>query len=224
MRLWVDYVVFSVKAAHSIDIIRIGYAYYHTSGLKTVVQTSKQMKSYMESARDRAIKSAKTNLKSPNEALNYLRGVARSYASAIPGAQSYIDTTFDSLEELSETHGEKMTEIVSKARDELANIVQKGGADVQTAASVYDVLRRTVKELQELGLQVGGDFLEKHPKVKERIGGGYAELKKLAETKGPQAKKIFDDTTSQVRIYVIPIAAVYAKCYLLDSRYGVERC
>lgn len=185
--------------------IHIGYVWYYFSGLQTVVQTSKQMKSYMESARDRAIESAKANLKNPNEALSYLRGVARSYASAIPGAQSYVDTTFESLEELSETHGEKMTEIVNKARDELLNIVQKGGADIQTASAVYDVLRRTVKELQELSLQMGGDFLEKHPKLKERVGGGYTELKKLAETKGPQAKKIFDDTTNQVYLHVVII-------------------
>jgi hypothetical protein len=69
-------------------------------------------------------------------------------------------------------------------------------------------------ELYELGKRAGGDvvneLLESHPEVKEKLGGGYEQLQKLAQDKGPEAKKLLDDTQSQVRrsttsIFIYPI-------------------
>ena len=40
-----------------------GYAWYHTSNLKTLVQTSQQVMSYVDSAPQRALDAAKQNLK-----------------------------------------------------------------------------------------------------------------------------------------------------------------
>ncbi|GBE81418.1 hypothetical protein SCP_0311470 [Sparassis crispa] len=40
---------------------------------------------------------------------------------------------------------------------------------------------------------------EKFPQVSEKLDGGYDELKNMAEKRGPEAKKIFDDTARQVK-------------------------
>lgn len=178
----------------------VGYTWYHFSGLKTAVQTSHQVKTYFENARDTVVEKARKNTGSASDALAYLRSVAKSYSSFVPGASSYVDSTFDSLDELQETHGEEMNKILKGATDELTKVVQDGGADAATAAKVYEVLRRRVAELQELGVKVGGDILDMYPQAKEALGGGYEQLKKLSESGGPEAKKIFDDTTSQVRL------------------------
>lgn len=61
---------------------------------------------------------------SPNAALQYLRGVAKSYGGLIPGASGYIDTTFDSIDKLNETHGDEVNKIVQAAVDEIKGIIK----------------------------------------------------------------------------------------------------
>ena len=92
--------------------------------------------------------------------------------------------------------------------------IQNGGADTKTAIRVYEILKNTSGELQELGMKAGGDLLEKHPKLKESVGSGYEQLKKIAEERGPQAKKILEDTTNQVCI-----ASAYHLYATLDSHF-----
>ena len=156
------------------------------------------------------VDSARTTLKNPNEAISYLRNIARQYTVFIPGSQSYVDSALDSLEDVSETHGEKFVEIVNRAREELVGIYDESvggknkntqgslGLDGGSAKRAMEVLKRTIGELRELGKDVGSDVLEKHPQLKDALGAGYAQFRQLAQKGGPEAKKVVDETTKQV--------------------------
>jgi hypothetical protein len=152
--------------------------------------------------------SSKLSDTNPNDALKYLRDVAKSYVFMIPGAAPYIDATFDQLDSVVQKHGEDANKITRAAYDEIQGIYgetkKKGTVDADAAMKVADVLRRRLQELYELGKQVGGDVLgdvlESHPEVKEKLGGGYEQLRGLAESKGPEAQKALEDVQKQVRV------------------------
>lgn len=173
-----------------------------------MVQTAQTTQAYVQQTKDKVAASVSAQLKdaSPNEALQYLRGVARSYVAMIPGAGAYIDATFDEFDKIAETHGAEAEKIARGAYDEIQAVygdAKKRGVDADKALAVADILRRRLAELYELGKKASGDVisdvLEKHPEVKEKLGGGYEQLSKLAESKGPEAKKMLADTQSQVR-------------------------
>ena len=176
----------------------IGYAYYHTSGLKTAVQTTKEIKSYLQSSKDSLLQKARESTKNPSQTLRYLRDVAKSYVAFVPGASGYVDATFDTFDELHETHADEVDKILKDVADELSKTAEEGGADVTTAARVYEILRSATARLQELSKKVGVSILEKNPALKEKLGAGYDQLRSLAEKGGPEAKKILDDVTNQV--------------------------
>ncbi|TFK54318.1 hypothetical protein OE88DRAFT_1624751 [Heliocybe sulcata] len=177
-----------------------GYAYYHFSGLKTVVDTSKSAKAYLQQAHE----SVKEKAKNPNEALAYLRQIAKSYVGLIPGLSSYVDSTFDAFDKLAEKHGDEVNAIAKKGYDEIQGIIKENGgkADFQTATKIMNVLQKRAAELQDLAKRAGGDavepLFEKYPQLKEKLGGGYEQFRELVEKQGPEAKKIFDDTKKQV--------------------------
>lgn len=172
--------------------------YYRTSGLSTVVQTSKDVKNYLKSTRDSVVTKTREVAKNPNQALDFLRNVSKSYTSFIPGAGSYVDSTFDQLEELHETHGEELDKILSETTEQIQKIASDGGADATTATKIFEILRSSVSRMQEVGKKAGKDLLDKNPAIKEKLGGGYDQLISLAERGGPEAKKIISDVKNQV--------------------------
>ena len=144
--------------------------------------------------------------KSPNEIIQFFRNIAKSHAGSVPGASKYVDSAFDTLDELHETHGEEVDRILRWGHDEIRKILndEKSGVDVQTGVKVMDILRRSSSQLEEVSKRAGQDALqklgEKHPEVREKLGGGYEQLKKAAEKNGPEAIRILNETTSQVLI------------------------
>ncbi|KZT65978.1 hypothetical protein DAEQUDRAFT_759070 [Daedalea quercina L-15889] len=183
-------------------VILGGYAWYHFSGAKTAVNTARQAHSYFQETKRTIAEKAPKN---PNEVIEFLRKTAKSYAGFIPGASSYVDSTFDTLGELHETHGEEVEKILQQGYDEIKKILKddKSGADMQTGLKVMEVLQRNSSQLQEVGKRAGEDVFrklgERYPELKEKLGGSYEELRKAAEKNGPEAKRIYDETTSQIR-------------------------
>ncbi|KAI0373383.1 hypothetical protein BV20DRAFT_989057 [Pilatotrama ljubarskyi] len=179
-----------------------GYTYYHFSGLKKAVDTSKAASDYYQQTKAAIAEKAPKN---PNEALDYLRDIARSNLALIPGARPHIDAIFDTLDDLRASHGDEVNRILSDGYEEVRVIVQDNGSgmDVATALKIYDVLRRQSAQLQELGEKAGkdafGSLSERYPQLSEKLGGGYDELKRLAETKGPEAKKMYEETSQQLK-------------------------
>lgn len=185
-----------------------GYGAYQFSSIKKTVDAATTTQAYLQSTKDKVAASVSSAVgdSSPGEALKYLRGVAQSYVSLIPGAGAYVDATFDEFDRVASTHGEEAEKILKGAYEEVQKAYEgakkKGALDAETAATVADILRRRLGELYKLGKKAGGDvfgeILDKHPELKEKLGGGYEQLQKLAESKGPEAKKMLEDTQKQV--------------------------
>ncbi|KZW02352.1 hypothetical protein EXIGLDRAFT_829250 [Exidia glandulosa HHB12029] len=174
-----------------------GYTIYHFSELKTMATTAKQVQTSALQAKDRVVKSMSDT--SPSEALKSLRNLAKSYGAFIPGFGSHIDSTFDELDDIVEKHGDSANEILKKTYDEVKDVVKKGGFDVETASKLAEILGKHTTELKELGKKAGWDALEKHPEVKDKVGGAYDQLSKLAEGKGPEAKKMLEDVQKEMK-------------------------
>ncbi|KAH9920089.1 uncharacterized protein B0H18DRAFT_957264 [Fomitopsis serialis] len=178
-----------------------GYTWYHFSGAKTAVNAAKQAQAYFEDTKRTIAEKAPKN---PNEAIEFLRKTVKSYVGLVPGASAYVDSTFDTLDELRTTHGEVVERVVQQAYDEMKQIVKddNSGVNAQTGMKVVEVIRRSTSQLEEIGKKAGQDAIQKlgerHPELKEKIGGSYEELRKAAEKNGPQAKKVYDETTRQI--------------------------
>ncbi|PIL34173.1 hypothetical protein GSI_03884 [Ganoderma sinense ZZ0214-1] len=178
-----------------------GYGWYHLSGAKKAVDSYNTATQYYEQTKHAFTDNAPKN---PNEALNQLRTFAQSYLLIIPGASPHVDAAFDTIDELRDEHGTEVDRIVGGGYEEVRIIVRDAEAmDMATAARVLNVLRRRSAELEELGRRAGSGAFEslarKYPQVSETLGVGYEEFKKLAEVKGPDARKVFDDSGKQIR-------------------------
>jgi len=114
----------------------LGYGYYRYSGLATVVNTTKTTKAKVEEA----IKKSTEKVPEPNEAIQWLRQTAVSYARFIPGAKGYVNSTFDDIEAMQRKHGEEVDRIVKDAYDQLKDI-SKESVSMDTVTKVWDVIQ-----------------------------------------------------------------------------------
>ncbi|KAG9073912.1 hypothetical protein FRC06_011075, partial [Ceratobasidium sp. 370] len=120
-----------------------GYLWYQLSGLKTAVDTSKRLSSTITSVKNQAVQS----LPEPNEAIQYLRHAAKSYTVLVPGAAKYIDSVFDTIDELHDTHRDEVDKIINGAYTDIKKIVnQRKSMDLDGAFAVLGVLRQRLGE------------------------------------------------------------------------------
>ncbi|KAF2431686.1 hypothetical protein EJ08DRAFT_173490 [Tothia fuscella] len=173
--------------------LAVGYAWYHFSGAKTVVNTVHQTKSYMDSASRKLTE----NAPEPNEALRWLRQISTYYAGFVPGASGYVDTAFKDLEKVQEKHADEVDEIVQSAYKELKD-ASKSGLSVETAQKTWDIVQKYIKELGELAGDAAEDILDNHPEIKKKVGGSLDQLKNMGNEYGPEAKKQVDETWNQI--------------------------
>ncbi|KAI1796422.1 hypothetical protein LXA43DRAFT_987579 [Ganoderma leucocontextum] len=178
-----------------------GYTWYHFSDAKKVVDSYDIAAKYYEQTKHAFVDNAP---KDPSAAFNQLRNFAQSYLIIIPGARPHVDAAFDTIDELRDEHGNEVDRIVGDGYEEVRIIIRDADSiDTPTAMRVLDVLRRRSAELEELGRRVGSGAFEslarKYPQVSENLGVGYEEFKRLAQAKGPEAKKVFDDASKQIR-------------------------
>ncbi|KIP08392.1 hypothetical protein PHLGIDRAFT_127017 [Phlebiopsis gigantea 11061_1 CR5-6] len=183
-----------------------GYAWYHFSGTKQTLQTANSAHEYYQKAKSSIAEKAPKN---PNEILDFLRTVTKQYAGVVPGASKYVDETFDAIDHLRDTHGEEFERILQETYDDVTHVLEevkdKGvqGMDAATAGKLTNVVTKRLSELNELGKKVGGDALGKleqsYPQIANTLGTSWSELKGLAERSGPEAKKMVDDTVTQLQ-------------------------
>jgi hypothetical protein len=102
---------------------------------------------------------------SSNTALAYLssrryRGAANSYVAIVPGAGSYVDSAFDSVDEVFEAHQDEANVITQKG---IHTVIRQNGEDdsLQTAIDILSVFKRYwyFIELHKLGVKAGGHAL-----------------------------------------------------------------
>lgn len=176
-----------------------GYLMYYFSDLKTAVDASNRVTSTLKNAKDQV----RQSIPPPNEALSYLRSVARSYAVFIPGGAASIDSVFDSVDELHAAHREEVDAIISGAYKDIKKIIdERKSVNVDSVLAVLGVLQKRAAELGNVTGNLTSDavapILERHPKLRDSIGGSWDEFKDFAKRNGPAVKKLYDDTANKI--------------------------
>lgn len=171
-----------------------GYTWYHFSGAKTLMNTSRQTQAYIDQAKQTIAQKAPE----PNEAFRWLRDTAKSYAVFIPGARGYVDTAFDDLDKIRNDHGKEFDEVVKNAYTELNDLSKKEGLSIDSASKGLGVLQKHLKQLFDLAGDAVENVLDNHPQLKEKVGGSFDQLKEMGEAYGPQAKTEVNQTWQQI--------------------------
>lgn len=178
-----------------------GYTWYHFSGAKTLVNTSKQTQAYIEQAKQ-TVEQAKQTIAQkapePNEAFRWLRDTVKSYAVFIPGARGYVDTAFDDLEKIRNDHGKEFDEVVKNAYTELNDLLTEEGLNTNSAAKALGMLQKYTKQLFDLAGDAAENVLDNHPDIKEKVGGSFDRLKEMGDAYGPEAKEEVNRTWQQI--------------------------
>ncbi|KAK1229194.1 hypothetical protein PQX77_007766 [Marasmius sp. AFHP31] len=173
-------------------VLEIGYGYYHFSGIKQAVETAKNVKVYLEQTRESVLK------KHPNEAVEYLRKVAKTYGALVPGSGRVIDRVFNAVEEVVEEHQEEASEIMLQAQVEIQEVMKrkKEISNVELASEVMNVLSVHLAAIVALGSKAGGkladplwvhlpDMTPARDKVAESVGA----IKGLTSRVWPRSSK-----------------------------------
>jgi hypothetical protein len=114
-----------------------------------------------------------------------------------PWAKSYVDSAFNDLDKIEQKHRGEVHKIVSNAYSEMREAI-KGGLSVDTAQKTWGVLEKYLKQLGDLASDSAGGILDNHSELKEKVGGDLDQLKSMANSYGPDAKKELDQTYSQI--------------------------
>lgn len=171
------------------------YAYYRSSGLATIVDTTKQTKAYLAETTEKVKKSAPA----PDQALDWLHETANEYAKFVPGGKGYVNTVFKDIDTVREQHGEEVNEIVNDAYKKIQKLANQKGVSWDGATQSWNVFEDAFAKLGKLAADAGSDVLDNHPELKQKVGGGLDQLKQLGEQYGPEAKKQVDDVNRQIK-------------------------
>ena len=112
-----------------------GYGYYRYSGASTFVNAAHQARSKFESA----FKKSTEQAPEPNEALQWLRQTATTYAGFVPGAKGYVNSAFDDLDAIQKKRGDEVNKIVNNAYNELKETSKKG-ASLDTVSDAWTII------------------------------------------------------------------------------------
>ncbi|KAL2074470.1 hypothetical protein VTL71DRAFT_8248 [Oculimacula yallundae] len=171
-----------------------GYGYYYFSGAKTVVNAASASKAQFQKL-TQGISDAAPE---PNEALKWLRTTTSQYAAFIPGAKPYVDSAFNDLDKVQAKHGKEVDQIVNNAYNEL-KAATKSGMSMETAVKAWNILEKAMGQLGELAKDSAGEIIDEHPELKEKFGGSLDQLKGMADSYGPEAKKELDQTYQSIK-------------------------
>lgn len=174
--------------------ITVGYIFYRTSGARDLVVATKTTKAYVNSATQKI----KETTPEPNEALQWLRSAAQSYAAFIPGAKGYVDSAFNDLDAVREKHGDEVDKIVREAYDEMRQVLGNGDMSLVTAHKTWEVLTKHMSRIADLAGDSAQQIMDNHPQLKEKVGGNWDKLKEYGDKYGPEAKKEVDRTWQQI--------------------------
>jgi vacuolar-type H+-ATPase subunit H len=169
------------------------YAWYRFSGAQTAMRTANETKKYVDTAKRKV---QETVPQDPSEALKWLRQTAGSYAAFVPGASGAVDSAFDELDKIHESHGKEVDAIVSECYDELKQVGRKG-MSAETVKEGAEVLSKHLRRIYELAGSTVEEMLDRHPELRDKLGEPAKQLKQMGERLGPEANKIVDDAWKQ---------------------------
>ena len=135
--------------------------------------------------------------------LNYLRDLVKPWVQLIPGGKKVSDDAFGVAQELIDTHGDEVNEILSNARDEIQQVLAgQDTLDPSIGFKVASVLATRLTQLSEIAQRAGESgfarLAKKYPQVSDTLGSVYDRLHRMAEKAGPEAQKMVEDTTREV--------------------------
>ncbi|KAF2129389.1 hypothetical protein P153DRAFT_431353 [Dothidotthia symphoricarpi CBS 119687] len=172
----------------------VGYIAYRQSGAYQLVKASKTTQDYVNTA----TKKIKESTPEPNEALEWLRNAAQSYAAFIPGAKGYVDTAFNDLDAIRAKHGDEVDAIISEAYEDMRKVLGNGDLSLVTAHKTWDVITKHLARVSDLAGDASQQIMDNHPKLKEQLGGNWDKLKEMGDSYGPEVKKEVDRTWGQI--------------------------
>ncbi|KAF2205049.1 hypothetical protein GQ43DRAFT_460263 [Delitschia confertaspora ATCC 74209] len=178
----------------SLATMSVGYLWYRQSGARDLLKATKTTKEYVNSATQKM----KEVTPEPNEALQWLRQTATSYAVFIPGARGYIDAAFDDLDAVRAKHGDEVDKIVSEAYSEIRDIAKNGDVSLLTAQKAWNVIVKHLGRIGDLAGDASQQIMDNHPELKKKLGGNIDKLKEMGQNYGPEAKKELDRTWEQI--------------------------
>jgi hypothetical protein len=132
-----------------------------------------------------------------DEAVNKLKQFCYSYVAWVPGGRQYVDTAFNDLAAIRESHGEEVDKIVSESYREFQDIASTG-LSVESASKAYDAIANLAKKIASLSGSAADQILERHPQLNDKVGGSIKQLKEMGAQYGPEAKRLADQTWTQV--------------------------
>jgi hypothetical protein len=172
----------------------LGYTWYSFSGVKSTVNSVQSTKSYVESAFRKTTEKAPE----PSQAVQWLKETVQSYTKLIPGASKYVDSVFQDIEKIQESHGDEVNKIINDTYGQLKDVTNKGFS-MEAATQAWDILQDAFKRIGKLAGSAGQEIIDNHPQLKEQFGGRFQQLQQMGEQYGPEAKKAVDDTWNQAR-------------------------
>lgn len=162
-----------------------GYAWYHFSGAKSTIDTSKQIITTLTTSKEQAVAA----LPKPNEALSYLRSTAKAYTVFIPGASAAIDATFDALDELHDDHREEVDGIIYRTYEDIRKITSSKSVDLETAVAVVAAIQNRAAELGAVASKVQSGAIPKIIDSHEAKNTYISRLVKYVAERSGELKK-----------------------------------
>jgi len=135
---------------------------------------------------------------STDDAISKLKEVCNSYAGWIPGGKHYVDKTFEDLEAVRDNNREEVDKLVSDMYKRLQDIT-KAGLSFEALEKAYAAISELGSRLASMAGNSADAILERHPELKEKVGGSIDQLKHLGDQYGPEAKKMANETWDQVK-------------------------
>jgi hypothetical protein len=172
-------------------------------GAYLLTPTGKMMRKVNAAAREtdkqyqQVAASIKDKTPTTDEAVDKIKHFCYSYVSWVPGGRQYVDTAFDDLAAIRESHGEEVDKIVSDTYREFQDIA-RAGLSLEAASKAYDALARIAKKIASLSGKTADQILERHPQLNDKVGEPIRQLKQMGAQYGPEARKLADETWSQV--------------------------
>ena len=172
-----------------------GYLWYRRTGAHKLVNAARETQATLDQMKQKL----KDSAPEPNEALQWLRQTALSYAAIIPGAKGYIDSAFNDLDAIHAKHAEEVDAIAKEAYNELKGVSQESGMSVASASKAWEILQKHMNRIGDLAMDSAQEIMNNHPALKEKVGGNLDSLKQLGESYGPEAKKQVEQTWGEIR-------------------------
>lgn len=178
--------------AGSVTAFATCYIWYQFSGTKTLVKGAQDTKKYLDQVQAKFQEAAPD----PNEALKWLRQTASTYAGFVPGASGVVNTAFDELDSIHDSHRDEVDKIIHDAYNELKELSKKG-LNVDSAKQGWEIILKHLRRAHSLAGDVMNEVLDRHPEVKEKVGAPIQQLRQMGDQLGPEAKDIVDQAWKQ---------------------------